>query len=114
VLDCQCRQPDGCHVEDVEPPFCAGFCPEGTACEMEEVFNPDGTLDICCECRAQYDLGDAPDSTNNYFLPMEAYPGIEANYPTVFNDGSGLGPYGPLHQKPQTVAYLGSASRLTL
>jgi hypothetical protein len=59
------------------------------------------------------DLGDAPDSTNNSGATMAAYPkggplGVRANYPTVFNDASGLGPYGPVHLNPLSVAYLGS------
>jgi hypothetical protein len=59
------------------------------------------------------DLGDAPDSTNNFSAIMAAYPkggplGVRASYPTVFNDGSGQGPYGPVHLNPQAVAHLGS------
>ena len=43
---------------------------------------------------------------------MTAYPkgvftGPRAHYPTVFNDGSGVGPYGPVHLYSQVVAYLG-------
>ena len=56
----------------------------------------------------EFDLGDAPDSTNNAGMKMTAYPlGIQANFPTVFNDGSGTGPYGPIHSKPLAVAHLG-------
>jgi hypothetical protein len=59
------------------------------------------------------DLGDAPDSTNNSGAAMTAYPkggplGVRANFPTVFNDASGLGPYGPVHLNPLAVAHLGS------
>jgi len=59
------------------------------------------------------DLGDAPDSTNNFSAAMTAYPkggplGVRANYPTVFNDASGQGPYGPVHLNPLAVAHLGS------
>ena len=59
------------------------------------------------------DLGDAPDSTNNFSTIMAAYPkggplGVRAGYPTVFNDGSGQGPYGPVHLNPLAVAHLGS------
>jgi hypothetical protein len=59
------------------------------------------------------DLGDAPDSTNNSGAIMVAYPkggplGVRASYPTVFNDGSGTGPYGPVHLNPLAVAHLGS------
>jgi hypothetical protein len=59
------------------------------------------------------DLGDAPDSTNNFSASMAAYPkggplGVRASYPTVFNDGTGTGPYGPVHLNPLAVAYLGS------
>jgi len=59
------------------------------------------------------DLGDAPDSTNNSGAIMVAYPkggplGVWAGYPTVFNDGSSQGPYGPVHLNPLAVAHLGS------
>jgi len=63
-----------------------------------------GVITITCTGMIQdkTDLGDAPDSTNNYGVSMTAYPkggpfGTQARYPTVFNDGSGTGPYGPVH-----------------
>jgi len=58
------------------------------------------------------DLGDAPDSTNNFGEIMTAYPSmgmqeiiVRANYPTVFRTGSP--PYGPIHRQPEKVAHLG-------
>jgi uncharacterized repeat protein (TIGR01451 family) len=52
------------------------------------------------------DLGDAPDSTNNYNQPMTAYnlPPGSARFPTVFNDP--IQP-GPKHLNPQSLAWLG-------
>ena len=46
------------------------------------------------------DLGDAPDSSNNYGVTMTAYPaggplGVPARFPTVYKTGSQ--PYGPIH-----------------
>ncbi len=60
------------------------------------------------------DLGDAPDSSNNYGSVMTAYSfvAIPAIYPTVYNDGSGAGPYGPIHWQPRVVAFLGDAVTL--
>ncbi|UCG49376.1 MAG: hypothetical protein JSU94_06255 [Phycisphaerales bacterium] len=60
----------------------------------------------------QSDLGDAPDSTNSYAVPMTAYPasgppGILAKYPSVFQAGSP--PCGPRHLQPLAVAYLGES-----
>ena len=73
-----------------------------------------GVISITCAGTMQdkTDLGDAPDSTNNYSAAMTAYPkggpsGTQARYPTVFNDGSGMGPYGPIHANSTTVANLG-------
>jgi len=74
-----------------------------------------GVLSIRCYgpvTPGESDLGDAPDSTNNFGNSMTAYPkgvftGPRAHYPTVFNDGSGVGPYGPVHLNSQAVAYLG-------
>jgi hypothetical protein len=73
-----------------------------------------GILNISCEPGAAADvpdLGDAPDSTNNYNRNMTAYPSAstKANYPTVYNDGSATGPYGPAHLNDQLVAYLGKS-----
>jgi len=78
-----------------------------------------GVLSISCEevITADLDFGDAPDSTNNFSRAMTAYTlgwytTIRANFPTVFNDGSTTGPYGPLHRHPLTVAYLGESVSL--
>jgi len=56
------------------------------------------------------DLGDAPDSTNNFGVPMTAYPDKQAEYPTVYMTGSP--PYGPIHWQPHAVAYLGNSVSL--
>ena len=69
-----------------------------------------GILNIRCESGPMIevpDLGDAPDSTNNFSKNMNAYPNVKANYPTVFNDGSNTGPFGPVHLNDQLVAFLG-------
>jgi hypothetical protein len=74
-----------------------------------------GVLSIRCygpATQGKSDLGDAPDSSNNFGNSMTAYPkgastGPRAHYPTVFNDGSGFGPYGPVHLNSLAVAYLG-------
>jgi hypothetical protein len=60
---------------------------------------------------AKSDLGDAPDKSNNSGTTMRAYaqPWVGAWYPTVYDDGSGNGPVGPVHMNDEMVAYLGSA-----
>ena len=75
-----------------------------------------GVLNISCQGAVSQDapdLGDAPDSTNNSGnKTMSAYPfppSRPARFPTVFDDGSGLGPFGPVHLNTPTVAYLGSS-----
>ena len=74
-----------------------------------------GVLDISCGgpiTPGNADLGDAPDSSNNLGIAMTAYSSlasVQANYPAVFNDGSGIGPYGPVHLNYLAVAYLGEA-----
>jgi len=77
----------------------------------------EGLLSISCEgvvVPNKPDLGDAPDSTNNSGVAMMAYPSqgllpvvVQAHYPTVYNDGTGTGPFGPVHVNAQTVAFLG-------
>lgn len=71
-----------------------------------------GILNITCEPGAATDapdLGDAPDSTNHNNRNMNAYPTVKANYPTVYSDGSGTGPFGPAHRNDILVAYLGKS-----
>ena len=77
----------------------------------------EGLLTIRCEgvvVQNKPDLGDAPDSTNNSGVAMTAYPSqgmlpviVQAHYPTVYNDSTGTGPYGPVHLNDQAVAFLG-------
>jgi hypothetical protein len=74
----------------------------------------EGMISISCEGTVliEPDLGDAPDSTNNFWLNMSAYPkggpsGVIAHYPTVYNDGMTTGPVGPIHLNSLAVAYLG-------
>jgi hypothetical protein len=76
----------------------------------------EGLINVSCEGAAptsQSDLGDAPDSTNNFGRSMTAYPkgvftGPRAHYPTVYNDGRSTGPFGPIHlNTDRVVAHLG-------
>jgi hypothetical protein len=72
-----------------------------------------GVLAISTSCEADVasDLGDAPDSSNNFSKAMTAYPSVQANYPTVFDDGTFPlvpVPLGPVHVNASPVAYLGS------
>jgi len=76
----------------------------------------EGLLSIDCEGVSlnKPDLGDAPDSTNNAGTIMHAYTSqgllqvlVPAHYPTVFDDGSGAGPHGPIHFNEVAVAHLG-------
>jgi len=68
------------------------------------------SVNVSCDAPVKPDLGDAPDSTNNYGATMTAYSSpvtVQANFPTVFNDGSAVGPYGPAHINAPTGAFLG-------
>jgi hypothetical protein len=80
----------------------------------------EGLISISCSgivLPGKTDLGDAPDSTNNNNRHMNAYPSghtglsysVKANFPTVYDDGSGTGPYGPVHLNDDLVAYLGTS-----
>ncbi|MBD3288621.1 PKD domain-containing protein, partial [candidate division KSB1 bacterium] len=53
-----------------------------------------------------FDLGDAPDGSNHSGLSMDAYPGVSARFPTVFDPATGL-PQGPRHMQPKADAWLG-------
>ncbi len=52
------------------------------------------------------DFGDAPDSSNHFGVPMDAYPGVEARFPTVFDAATGTPP-GPKHRNGRPL-HLGS------
>lgn len=66
-----------------------------------------------------FDLGDAPDGTNNFAKRMTAYslaaglPGIQGNFATVFEAAAGK-PRGPLHMDPLAVAHLGPGVTLEI
>lgn len=73
-----------------------------------------GVLNIKCEgavVQEKPDLGDAPDRTNHAGVNMRAYaqPFVAARFPTVFDDGRGSGPFGPVHVNDELVAYLGQS-----
>lgn len=53
------------------------------------------------------DLGDAPDSSNHFGVAMNAFPGVFARYPTVFDPVLGA-PQGPLHVNPLGNGWLGA------
>nr|QNO54133.1 hypothetical protein KOBOILMI_00001 [Methanosarcinales archaeon ANME-1 ERB7] len=62
------------------------------------------------EVRPTADLGDAPDSTSGFSASMTAYPGVQANFPTVY--GTGSPPHGPIHRQPRALAFLGQSVSL--
>jgi len=55
-----------------------------------------------------HDLGDAPDSTNHHGIGMSAYPGLypgmQAQFPTVYTGTVPLLPHGPMHRQAGSVA----------
>jgi hypothetical protein len=76
-----------------------------------------GVLTLACEAvaNAEFDLGDAPDSSGSG-ARMTAYVSasqgtVDAHFPTVARDASGR-PSGPLHIDPLGVAHLGEAVTL--
>ncbi|MFC1765457.1 LamG domain-containing protein, partial [Planctomycetota bacterium] len=74
----------------------------------------EGVLTITCEGEqaGDFDLGDAPDSTNDLHIPMTAYiptygPAVKGNFPTTFLGNGGTDAQGPLHHQPRATAHLG-------
>jgi hypothetical protein len=54
IIDCDCL-----HVNECRPywqpgmmPFCEANCPPGKICVENMIMNPDGTVDLCCDCIA--------------------------------------------------------------
>jgi hypothetical protein len=79
----------------------------------------EGVMTIACEGidPVEFDLGDAPDSSNDHSMRMTAYTSgagvVQAHFPTVFDDRDGR-PRGPLHVQPLAVAFLGEAVSLEI
>ncbi|MCP4709495.1 MAG: hypothetical protein GY869_12785, partial [Planctomycetes bacterium] len=81
-----------------------GLLPDGAALDGEvEDYH------VLVELPPLWDLGDAPDSSNNHNTTMTTYPtSIIADFPTVYGPGApdynpGLPPYGPIHWLPRDV-----------
>lgn len=83
---------------------CDGYAPDGEVEDYEIVIG---------EVREpEFDLGDAPDNSNDFGMDMTAYPaggpaGTVASYPTVYLHNSP--PFGPLHKDPLAASGLGVA-----
>ncbi|NOS99275.1 MAG: hypothetical protein HOP29_01455 [Phycisphaerales bacterium] len=54
VVDCECRNPNECHVFQVPGtvPFCTGGCPTGTTCNQTVQTIGPGIVRTCCDCVA--------------------------------------------------------------
>lgn len=80
-----------------------GYCLlpiDGNACPNPQLFpNLHGQIPFTLTLRPN-DLGDAPDSSNHVGTAMAAYPGVQANFPTVFDPAAGQ-PQGPRHSYPR-------------
>ncbi|MEK6675772.1 MAG: BPTI/Kunitz domain-containing protein [Planctomycetota bacterium] len=71
VVNCDCRDPEVCHVElgSAAIPICLGACPPGTECERFARMTPDGGTAYRCECLPMEACG--PDPAN----PTRCRPG---------------------------------------
>ena len=53
ILECECMDPDDCHVEPGDvgaPPYCVGGCPDGEVCTEYQQDAGGGTVDYWCQC----------------------------------------------------------------
>lgn len=52
VIDCDCRAAAECRPfwQPGLAPFCESNCPTGKVCAENIITNPDGTIDVCCDC----------------------------------------------------------------
>jgi hypothetical protein len=60
VTDCECRDQDECRVAPILPmtlPVCINGCPPGEFCDEQFFFYPDGSIDLCCDCKPAEPLG---------------------------------------------------------
>ncbi|MEE9296016.1 MAG: hypothetical protein V3W34_13785 [Phycisphaerae bacterium] len=78
VIDCDCLGTDECHVDLSTPPpampDCVGTCADGTACERTVVDNPQGGVDICCNCcppeKLTINIGTGVDDDTGGLIPI--------------------------------------------
>ncbi|MBV9787573.1 MAG: hypothetical protein JOZ51_05335 [Chloroflexi bacterium] len=72
-------------------------------------FNPVQPQAVEAKTAPRPDLGDAPDSNNNFAVAMQYFPSSgSAQFPTVFF--AGTQPTGPKHFNTQTLYFLGTSS----
>jgi hypothetical protein len=50
VIECECIDPNYCHIELGDGTYCVGDCPPGYDCNHFGMTNPDGSVDLWCEC----------------------------------------------------------------
>lgn len=88
----------------------AGWTPrEADVVQLQEALMPLPSNDVEIAIVSP-DLGDAPDSTNHFGVPMRAYPLVQAEFPTVFDPATGL-PEGPKHRHARPLRLGQMASR---
>ncbi len=51
VIECECIDPNYCHIELGDGTYCVGGCPLGYDCAHLGMTNPDGSMDLWCECQ---------------------------------------------------------------
>ena len=56
IIECECRGQGECrpYWQPGTVPFCEGNCPPGYTCLENRITNPDGTIDLCCDCIQQF------------------------------------------------------------
>lgn len=51
VQECDCVRTNECFANiGTFPPQCINSCPDGTPCTQTTTTNPDGSIDLCCDC----------------------------------------------------------------
>jgi hypothetical protein len=50
VIECECIDPNYCHIQLGDGHSCVGGCPTGYDCTELGATNPDGSVDIWCDC----------------------------------------------------------------
>lgn len=97
-----CANTTGVQAQAAAVGECGGEVSPSIPCpDPGEIPDPTGEITITVPLHPN-DLGDAPDSSNHAGVAMSAYPGVAAQFPTVFYAMPGA-PRGPLHRYPRPV-----------
>jgi len=99
VIECECIDPNYCHIELGDGAYCTGGCPPGYDCTRLGVTNPDGSEDLWCDCLPSLGACCYPDGSCAVTTQVDCLsPGV------WHSEWTSCGPPNPCPQPPPTGA----------